>query len=287
MTAGTMGPTAVLKFGGEVVTDRPQLLRVLEVVADLTDRGWRFVLCHGGGPQLSALARRLGTEPIMVGGRRVTDLATLQIAKQVLSGEVNVDVVAAALAAGLEAVGISGVSARTVYARRRPPKVVSGGGPDPVDFGWVGEVIEIRTQLIHHLWAGGYTPVLSTLGVGDLDGDVKSPIYNINADTVASAVAEALNADHLFLMTGVPGVLRDKSNPSTRIPRLDAAAAHRAIADEVIVGGMIPKVEEALGPLRHTPGGPGVGAVHILGADGDALRGEAALPGSRGTVLVP
>lgn len=287
MTGVRTGPTAVLKFGGEVVQDRAKLDHVLEVVADLTDRGWSFVLCHGGGPQVSALTRRLGAEPVMVGGRRVTDLPTLQIAKQVLTGEVNVDVVAAALAAGIEAVGLAGVSARTVHARRRPPKVVSGGGPDPIDFGWVGEVIEIRTHLIEHLWAGGFTPVLSTLGVGDIDGDVRSPVYNINADTVASAVAKALDADHLFLMTNVPGVLRDRNDPSTRIPKLDAAAARRAIAEGVINGGMIPKVEEALEELRHTPGGPGVGAVHILGADGDALRGEAALPGSRGTVLVP
>ncbi|TNF36719.1 MAG: acetylglutamate kinase [Deltaproteobacteria bacterium] len=284
---GATGPTAVLKFGGEVVLDRAQLDHVLEVVADLTARGWRFVLCHGGGPQVTALTRRLGAEPNMVGGRRVTDLPTLQIAKQVLTGEVNVDVVAAALAAGLEAVGIAGVSARTVHARRRPARIVSGGGPDPVDFGWVGEIIEIRTHLVHHLWEGGYTPVLSTLGVGDVDGDVVSPVYNINADTVASAVAKALDADHLFLMTAIGGVLRDRDDPSTRIPRLDAASAHAAIAAGVINGGMIPKVEEALVQLRHEPGGPGVGAVHILGADGDILRAEAALPGSRGTVLVP
>jgi len=287
VSAASPGPTAVLKFGGEVVLDRPQLDHVLEAVADLTSRGWRFVLCHGGGPQVSDLTRRLGAEPNMVGGRRVTDLPTLRIAKQVLTGEVNVDVVAAALAAGLEAVGVAGVSARTVHARRRPPKVVSGGGPDPVDFGWVGEIIEIRTHLIHHLWEGGFTPVLSTLGVGDQDGEVRSPVYNINADTVASAVAEALDADHLFLMTAVGGVLRDREDRATRIPRLDAAAAHQAIADGVINGGMIPKVEEALTKLRAEPGGPGVGAVHILGADGQTLRAEAALPGSRGTVLVP
>ena len=287
MSAPSTGPTAVLKFGGEVVADRAQLLRVLESVAELVARGWRFLLCHGGGPQVSALTRRLGNEPLMVGGRRVTDLPTLQIAKQVLAGEVSVDVTSAALAAGLEAVGFTGVSARTVYARRRAPKVVSGGGPEPVDFGWVGDVIEIRTHLIHHLWEGGFTPVLSTLGVGDLDGEVRGPVYNINADTVASAVAHALNVDHLFLMTSVPGVLRDKDDPTTRIPRLAAADARAAIAEGIIVGGMIPKVEEALEPLRREPGGPGVGAVHILGADGDVLFAEAALAGSRGTVLVP
>lgn len=285
--AARPGPTAVLKFGGEVVADRPRLDEVLAVVTDLTARGWRFVLCHGGGPQVSALTRRLGATPVMVGGRRVTDLATLQIAKQVLGGETNIDVVSAALAAGLEAVGIAGVSAGLVTADRRPPRVVSGGGPDPVDFGWVGEVREIRTHLIEHLWAGGFTPVLNPLGVGDVDGDVRAPVYNINADTIAAAVAAALDADHLFLMTGVPGVLRDKDDPTTRIPRLSAAEARAAIAGGVVVGGMIPKIEEALELLRTQPDAPGIGAVHILGASGEALRGEAGLAGSRGTALLP
>ncbi len=276
---------AVLKFGGDVVADSARLAQVLRAVAELIDRGWRFVLLHGGGPQIGALTERLGMTPLKVGGRRVTDDATLQIVKQVLAGEVAVDVVAAALGAGIAAVGIAGASASTVFARRRPATRVSGGGDGPVDFGHVGQILEVRAALIEHLWAGGYTPVLNPVSAGAAVAG-RAPLFNINADTVAAAVAEALDADHLFLMTGVPGVLEDKDDPSTRIPTLHAAEARAAIEGGVIVGGMIPKVEEALGRMA-TDGGPGIRAVHILGADHDGLVGEATAPGSRGTVLIP
>lgn len=278
-------PTALLKFGGEVVADRGALLGVLRDVSSLTSRGWRFVLCHGGGPQAGALQDRLGLPVHKVGGRRITDPATLQVMKLVLAGEVSVDVVAAAATVGLAAVGISGVSAGTVVCHRRPPMVVSGGGPDPVDFGFVGDVDAIGTGLLEHLWAGGYTPVLNTLGIDSgpaVAEDDCLQVYNINADTVAAAVAGALKVDHLFLMTGVPGVLADKDDPASRIPRLRAAQARRAIADGTIVGGMIPKVEEALDNLEH-----GIGAVHVLGARPGALEQEATDPGSHGTVLLP
>lgn len=274
---------AVLKFGGDVVADTPKLVAVAGEIAELTQAGWRFVLCHGGNPQANSLSKRLNLEKKQVGGRRITDAATLQVMKQVLAGECNVDVIAAAAARGLDAVGVSGVSAGLVSAVRRPPKVFSGAGPDPVDFGFVGEITEIRPQLIRTLWEGGYTPVMNTLGVGPPPDDPEAPcqVYNINADTVASALAASLKADHLFLMTGVPGVLRDKDDPSTRIPRLTESEARQAIRDEVIVGGMIPKIEEALKNLAL-----GVGAIHILGAEAGALTAEAEQPGSRGTVLL-
>lgn len=276
-------PTAVLKFGGEIVADTPRLVSAMREVRELTDRGWRFVLCHGGNPQANALTARLGLEKRQVGGRRITDAPTLQLMKQVLAGECNVDVVAAAAGQGLRAVGISGVSAGLVTARRRPPKVMSGCGPEPIDFGFVGDVTNIDTSLIEHLWDGGYTPVLNTLGVseGPVGEAGVCEVYNINADTVSSAVAASLRVDHLFLMTGVPGVLRDKDDLSTRIPRLTEAEARRAIAEGVIVGGMIPKVEEALANLAA-----GIGSVHVMGAEPGALTGEANDPGSIGTVLL-
>ena len=269
--------TAVLKFGGEVVADAAALAGVLADVAALVASGWHLVLCHGGGPQANALQERLGLVPHKVAGRRITDAATLQVMKCVLAGELSVDVAAAGAAAGLKTVGISGVSAGLVTARRRPPIVIASAGPDPIDFGLVGDLVEIRTELLTHLWAGGYTPVVNTLGIDPTRGEV----YNINADTVASAIAAALKVDHLFLMTGVPGVLQNKDDPSTCIPRLTAAEARAAITSGVIVGGMIPKVEEALANIEL-----GIGAVHILGATPGALQAEAQQPGSRGTVLV-
>lgn len=273
--------SAVLKIGGELVSDPASLQAVLRDVAALVEGGWRIVICHGGGPQASALQERLGLEARKVGGRRITDEATLQVMKCVLAGEVSVDLVAAASAAGIRAVGISGVSAGLVTARRRPPMVVSGGGPDPVDFGLVGDVVEIRTGLVEHLLAGGFTPVVNTLGIDAAATGATCPVYNINADTVAAALAAALRVDHLFALTNVPGVLRDRSDPESRIPRLDEASARAAIAGGVIVGGMIPKVEEALDNLAQ-----GIGAVHILGVGAGALLDEAQRPGSRGTVLL-
>jgi acetylglutamate kinase len=268
----------VLKFGGDVVADAAALSTVLREVAGLIEEGWRFVLCHGGGPQANAHAAALGIETVKVAGRRVTDDATLRVVKQILAGELSVDVVAAGLGAGLKAVGISGVSAATVQARKRPPRVMAGAGDEEVDYGHVGDIQTIDIALIEHLWAGGYTPVMNTLGV-----DVESPgrpVFNINADTVSSALAAELGADHLFLMTAIGGVLRDKDDPSTRISALDPDAARAAIADGVIVGGMIPKVHEALRNLER-----GVGRIHILGTAPGVLAAEARDPGSRGTVL--
>jgi acetylglutamate kinase len=273
---------AVVKLGGELIARTHELMQLLADVEVLTAAGWRVAICHGGGPQASALQERLGIATIKVGGRRVTDAATLQIMKLVLAGEVSVDVCAAAAAVGLRTVGVSGVSAGLVTAVRRPPKVVSGGGPEPVDFGLVGDVMAIKTELVEHLWAGNFVPVVNTLGVA-ATAHASSPceVYNINADTVASALAAALRVDHLFLVTDVPGVLRDRDDPSSRIPSLRAAEARAAIEDGTIVGGMIPKVEEALDNLAS-----GIGAVHILGAGPSALQEAALQPGSRGTVLL-
>ncbi len=270
----------VVKFGGEVVARRAELSGLLAEVAKLRRDGAAVVLCHGGGPQASALQQRLGVETVKVGGRRITDAATLQIMKCVLAGEVSIDVVAAALAAGVPAVGLSGVSAGLVTAHRRPPKRVSGGGEAPVDFGLVGDIDTIRTEVLEQLWRGGFVPVVNSLGVAaQAEPGQPCAVFNINADTVAAAIAAALRADHLLLVTDVPGVLRDREDPNSVIPSLTRSAARQAIADGIIAGGMIPKVEEALDNLAQ-----GIGAVHILGAG--ALHDAVRSPGARGTVLV-
>jgi acetylglutamate kinase len=267
--------TAVLKFGGEVVAAPEQLATVLQEVAELVESGWRFVVCHGGGPQTTELGRQLGLEPIKVAGQRVTDAATLRVACQALAGEVSCTVVAAARAAGLRALGIS---AGLIEARRRPPVAVASEGGRTIDYGLVGDVTGIDRATIEGLWSLGVTPIVNPIGVG-CSGDEPS-LFNINADTVASAIAAELAADHLFAITTVPGVLRDRGDSSTRIPRLAAAEARAAIATGQIAGGMIPKVEEALAALERTK------AVHILAAEPGSLRAEAREPGSRGTVLL-
>ncbi|NVB42542.1 acetylglutamate kinase [Pseudenhygromyxa sp. WMMC2535] len=266
---------AVLKFGGEVIADEARLNAVLEEVAALRARGWRFVLCHGGGPQATQLGERLGLEAIKVAGQRVTDAATLDVVCQAIAGGVSCRVVAAARAQGVPALGIS---AGVVHGQRRPPVAVASEGGRVVDYGFVGDVTAVDVTAIEACWAAERTPVLNPIGIcGEPAG-----LLNINADTVAASVAMAVAADHLFSMTSVPGVLRERSEPSSRIPALREPEARAAIASGVIAGGMIPKVEEALAALAG-----GVGAVHILAAESGALAGEANAAGSRGTVLLP
>lgn len=273
----------MLKFGGEVVADPIQLREVLGEVASLVDEGWRFVLCHGGGPQVSAMMQRLGLDPIKVAGQRITDAATLALVASEIAGRVASEVVAAAWACGLPSLGIS---AGVIHARRRAPvSVVSEGGRE-VDYGLVGDVTAVHCESLEACWSAALTPVLNPLGLEPSTGER----FNINADTVAAAVAAALGADHLFLLTAVPGVLTNRDDPRSRIPRLHADEAVAAIAAGTIVGGMIPKVEEALAALAgRLPGVQNtraVGAVHILAPAPGVVRAEAREPGSRGTVLL-
>jgi acetylglutamate kinase len=272
------GGFIVVKIGGELAQDRAALAgSVGAAVRRLLLDGARVVVVHGAGPQATALTKKLGLEPRMVGGRRVTDEPTLEVMKQTLGGQVSVDVAAAMIAAGVRALCTTGVSAGLVVAARRPPKVVSGAGPDPVDFGLVGDVARVDADGLTRLADAGFVPVL-----GSLCADAAGNVLNVNADTVAAAIAGALSATKLLLVSNVPGVLRDKADPTTRIPRLTPSLAKRLVEEGVIAGGMIPKVEEGLAMLSS-----GVGSVHIVGtAPPDAVYEEAARPGSCGTVLI-
>jgi acetylglutamate kinase len=267
----------VLKLGGEVVQSA-DLATVAGDVRALVDAGYPLAVVHGGGPQATALSKRLGLTPTIVGGRRVTDRETLDVMKMAVAGQVNVDLCAALVAAGARPVGLHGASDRLVHAVKRPPRVVSGAGPDPIDFGHVGDVVGVRGELLRVLLNLRYVPVIACLGAGD-DGTV----YNINADTVANHVAIALGARALVVVTDVPGVLRDVADPSSRIARLGEAEAKEAIAAGVVTKGMIPKLEESFAAIRA-----GVRAVHVVGklGHGDLVRALTE-PGSVGTVLTP
>ena len=162
-----------------------------------------------------------------------------------------------------------------VRAHRRPPRVVSGGGPEPIDFGSVGDVDGFDLALLAALEAAGYLPVIACVGASP-----RGEVLNINADVVASQLAAAAGAAALVAVTGVGGVRRDAADPATRLPRLTVAEARAAIADGAVRGGMIPKLEEAFAPL-----GAGVGAVHIVGPG--EIADSLAAPGSVGTLLLP
>jgi len=266
----------VLKLGGDMVADAAQTAALTDDLKRLCGISHRALIVHGGGPQATELTKRLGIERRIVGGRRVTDAATLEVMKMVLAGQVAIDLTAALRAAGLPAVGLSGVSG-VIEAVKRPPRVVSGCGPDPVDFGLVGDIEAIHTEPLRALVRAGMLPVLNSLGA-----DAAGQVFNINADIAATRVAAALGASRLVLLTGkVPGVLRDPADPGTRIPRLTSAEARLAIADGTIVGGMIPKIEESLAVLDS------VDTVHIMGrVEPGALLRELKRPGDVGTALI-
>jgi acetylglutamate kinase len=272
----------VVKLGGEVIKGGRMAGSTLAIVcsdlADLVRGGQPVVVVHGGGPQVTELQKALGQTPHVVGGRRMTDLATLDAVKMAVAGLANVDLCSALVAAGARPVGLHGASSRAIRAHKRPPRVVAGGGAEPIDFGYVGDVDGIDDSLFEDLLSRGYIPVVACLGAGE-DGEV----YNINADIVANKTAAALKARALVVVTDVPGVLRDIHDPSSRIAKLTAAEGKAAILSGVVTKGMIPKLEESFAAIAE-----GVRAVHIVGrlSKGDVMR-EVREPGSVGTVLVP
>ncbi len=268
---------AVIKVGGDVVSDAAQLRGLCDNLRTLTGRGAQAIILHGGGPQVTALQTRLGLVANKVGGRRVTSKEDLVVVEQAICGEVNVTLTAALRAAGIDAFGCHGASGGLVRAVKRPPKVVSGGGPDPVDFGEVGDVAGVNADRLRGLLALGVVPVIATLGISD-----EGRVFNINADTTVVQIAAALSADALLLITKVGGVFRDIEDPSSLIATLTADEARELIQRGVIVGGMIPKIEEAL-----TVFDAGVKTIAILSAEQEgALAGAVFADGAGGTRVV-
>lgn len=268
---------SVVKIGGGDLADAARLRLFVSELRTLHAAGRRLVVLHGGGPQATALTRRLGLRPNVVGGRRITDPDVLEVMKMTLAGTVSVDLAAQCRAQGVPGLGVAGVSG-LVRAVRRPPRIVSGCGDEPVDFGEVGDVSSVDADALRRLLDAGFVPLLSSLSADD-DGRV----LNINADIVACDTAIALGADALVLVTGANGVMADLNDPASRYPRLTVAGARALIADGTVVGGMIPKLEEAFRVLSA-----GVGRVCIVPAGVEralttALEGGTA----HGTTLIP
>jgi len=264
--------SVVVKLGGDALEGGALAVVARDIDATVA-AGWQVLIVHGGGAQATALAERLGVPAHQVGGRRITDAATLDIMKMVVAGRLNVDLVAALRAAGTRAVGLCGASG-IVRAHKRPPRVVAGGGAEPIDFGLVGDIDAFDLRALGLLLRAGYLPVLACLGA-----DATGVVLNINADLVASQLAVATRAAAFVAVTAVGGVRRDRNDPATRIARLTVAEARNAIAVGTVQGGMIPKLEEAFVPLEA-----GVAGFHIV-APGGILSGLS-FPGSVGTALV-
>src|SRR5690349_11776251 len=184
------GQTFVVKLSGKVTEHHENLASIAEELALLHQVGIRITVVHGGGKQLSELAKKLGVEQTIIEGRRVTDDATLEMAKMIFAGKINTDILAALRQRSIEAVGLSGVDGNIVHAERRPPKEVLNretGERAQIDYGHVGDVVRINTRLLTVLLDHNYLPVISSLGADD-----EGSVFNINADTIAAEIAVRL-----------------------------------------------------------------------------------------------
>ncbi|MGH7524765.1 MAG: acetylglutamate kinase [Gemmatimonadales bacterium] len=269
----------VVKLGGEVLADRHQLDQVAEQLALMASLSIRLVVVHGGGPQATAISRRLGLEPVMVAGRRVTDDSALEVVTMVYRGLLNTELVSALHRAGVQATGLSGVDAELLTAHRRPPvKVTDDGGVERVvDYGHVGDIDSVDPRVLRTLMDARFVPVVSSLA-GDREGNV----YNVNADTVAESIAVALQAQKLIFLTGAGGVLRDRNDPSTLVTFADPDDLAELMASGALAGGMRPKVEAC---IRAATGG--VERTHIIdGRVPDALLLEVFTGSGCGTMIV-
>jgi acetylglutamate kinase len=244
----------VLKAGGEVFTSDESTRHLLEQVALLHQVGIRVVLVHGGGPQLTELASALGVPTRMVGGRRVTDKQTLDVTTMVLNGQINTRILAACRDLHLPAVGISGVDAGLIRAHKRPPVEVEGHAGGPVDFGYVGDIDSVDADVVRAQLDNGMVPIVSPLSADD-----SGTVLNINADTVAAALATALGASKLILTMGAPGILEDRHNPSSLVSYLDLEDLQALRANGSLAEGMLPKARAIEAAIKG-----GVPRVHLI-----------------------
>ncbi len=269
------GATVVVKYGGHAMGEEHLAEEFGRDIALLKQVGLNPVVVHGGGPQINTMLKRLAVQSTFLDGLRVTDAAAMEVVEMVLAGTVNKYVSNLITRAGALAVGICGKDGGMIRARKlvRMKKNPDTGEEQALDLGFVGEPEHIDVRVIHALTGGGLVPVIAPVGV-DADGQT----YNINADTVAAAVAGALNATRLLMLTDVPGVLDKDKN---LIPELSLTDVDARIADGTITGGMIPKVENCVEAVKL-----GVkGAVILDGRVPHACLLELFTEGGPGTII--
>lgn len=270
------GKVFVVKVGGSVLKKPSTLQGIAADVGALHQLGVRVVLIHGGGPQATELARRLGHEPTIVAGRRVTGDQDLEVAKMVYAGKINLEIIAALGGVGLRAIGLSGSDGDFLRARRRP-RSTPPGGTEPVDWGHVGDVTEVDARLLRLLLEGDYVPAICSLA-----SDGQGAVLNVNADSVASHVAVALKADKLMLLTDTAGLLDDPKDPESVLSTATPQDIEVRRAAGKIFGGMLPKVDACLLALRG-----GVARTHILdGTKPHALLSEVFTNEGCGTMIL-
>ncbi len=269
------GATIVVKYGGHAMGEEDLARGFGRDIALLKQVGVNPVVVHGGGPQINAMLKRLAIQSSFVDGLRVTDAATVEAVEMVLAGTVNKHVAGLINQAGALAVGICGKDGGLIRARklRRTKKDPGSQIEQVLDLGFVGEPEHVDVRVIHALTGAGLIPVIAPVGMGE-DGQT----YNINADTVAGAIAGALGATRLLMLTDVAGVLDVDKN---LIPEMTVADVEARIADGTITGGMIPKVENCVDAVRRGA----KGAVILDGRQPHACLLELFTEGGIGTII--
>lgn len=240
------GKTVVVKYGGSAMLNDELKKSVLQDVVLMKLVGISPVIVHGGGPEINKMLKQIDKKSEFINGLRVTDEETMEVVEMVLSGKVNKDIVTNIQTQGFNAVGISGKDGNILKARK---KFIDGQ-----DAGFIGEIIEVNTNLIKILIENDFIPVIAPTGMGE-DGNT----YNINADYAASAIAGALEAEKLVFLTDIAGVLKDVNNPESIISNMTVSEAKKLIEDGTVSGGMIPKVDCCIEGVEK-----GVKTVHIL-----------------------
>lgn len=239
------GKIIVIKYGGSAMMDEELKRKVIEDIVLLKMVGFKPIIVHGGGKEISKWVAKSGMKTDFIDGLRVTDEATIELVEMVL-GKVNNELVRLVHSHGVKALGISGMDGDLLKVDK---KVISAG-----DIGYVGDVKTVNPQVIHDLLDNDYLPIVYPVGIGD-DGKP----YNINADEAASSIAKAVGAEKLAFLTDTEGVYRDIEDPDTRISRLGVQEAIALIDEGVIAGGMIPKIMNCVEAVNE-----GVNRVHIL-----------------------
>ena len=246
------GKVFVIKVGGEVFADRALTNALVEQVGILHQVGIRAVLIHGGGPQSTELAKALGIDTKFIEGRRVTDSDSLSVATMILNGQVNTRILATCRDLQIPAVGISGVDAGLIRAHKRPP--VEGKDGSSVDYGFVGDIDSVEADILKKQLDNGLMPVVSPLSC-----DESGNILNINADTVAAAIAAELDAEKLILVTGASGILEDINDPGSLISYIDRKHLKKLKEKGILADGMLPKAAAIDAAIEN-----GVQRVHVI-----------------------
>ena len=245
------GKKILIKYGGHAMVDEEAKSSTARDTVLLKYVGMKPLIVHGGGPEISRSMDKLGKEPKFIKGLRVTDKETMEISEMVLVGKISTEIVSELIKHDGDAISLSGKDSSLIFAHKKPASKID---EEVVDLGLVGEIDCVNTDLLEMFLDHEYIPVISPVGIA-MDGTS----LNLNADTAAGEVASAIDAEKLIILTDVPGVLRDPSDPDTLIPKITIDEIPGLIEDGIISGGMIPKIETCVKAIEN-----GVESCHII-----------------------